>query len=177
MNQWESSNFREFNTWCQIAGAIIKIGCETYNLEGSYSGKKTKTELCNLTISIPSHGVNDISVQGFGPNKKEAKKNAYKMIIEQLTANGLIKIGLRNQEICLNKSLSFLNQSQSQIEKNSESSSKNKKNKKILNKRIIKFVAKMQSSLRVNDFKTACLCLCHLSEINAFQWKNVILFN
>lgn len=170
--QNEAETFREFNTWSQITGAITKISFETYNLQSSVGHKRTKTEVCNLAVSLPSQGILNLSVQAFGQNRKQAKKLAYRMMIAELTKNGILKLGIKDRGISLNQSVSFSNQSKS--EKYSENDESNSKSKfKKMNKKIGKLVAKMQASLRMHDFKTACMCLCDLCEGNSFRWNNV----
>ena len=173
--QWEANNFRDFNTWSQIAGTTIKISFETYNLEGDNLNKKAKTELCNFTVMFPNQNLQDIAVKASGTNKKNAKKNALRMIVSQLAATGLIKIGLKHKKALQN--LSFSNQSKSEntFSCDNESYFQDKKKKKIMNKKISKISSQMQTSLKNNDFKSACMALCHLSEFNSYHWKEVKL--
>ena len=169
--QNEAEAFREFNTWSQITGAIIKISFETYNLQTSMGHKRTKTEVCNIAVSLPSQGVPNLSVQAFGQNRKQAKKTAYQMMITELTKIGILKLGMKDRGISLNQSVSFSNQSKSDRYSENDSNSKTKFKK--MNKKIGKLVVKMQASLRMHDFKTACMCLCDLCETNSFRWNHV----
>lgn len=170
--QNEAETFREFNTWSQITGAIIKISFETYNLQSSIGHKRTKTEVCTLAVSLPSQGVLNLAVQAFGQNRKQAKKTAYRMIIAELTKNGILK-STKDRGISLNQSVSFSNQSKSDKYSENDSNSNSKTKFKKMNKTIGKLVSKMQASLRMHDFKTACMCLCELCEANSFRWNNV----
>ena len=93
------------------------------------------------------------------------------MIIAELAKNGILKSGMKDRGISLNQSVSFSNKSKSENYSENDSNSKTKFKK--MNKKIGKLVAKMQASLRMHDFKSACMCLCDLSEANTFRWNHV----
>lgn len=171
ISQWEANHFRDFNTWCQKAHATVKLSFESLKFEsgGGFSRNRLKNELCTLSLIIHKQ---EISVKAVGPNKKEAKRNAVKMIVSNLISSGIICLGLKDKEN-LNKSISL--PTKSDPGSDNESAFKDKKQLKMLKKNVEKFTTKIQLCLKANDFKGACMALCNLSEMKPVQWKEVFL--
>lgn len=171
ISQWEANHFRDFNTWCQKAHATVKLSFESIKFEtgGGFPINRLKNELCTLSLTIHKQ---EISVKALGPNKKEAKRNAVKMIVSNLISNGIICLGLKDKEN-LNKSISL--PTKSDPTSDNEAAFKDKKQLKMLKKNAEKFTNKIQVCLKSNDFKGACMALCNLSEMKSVQWKEVLL--
>ena len=178
VSQWEANNFRDFNTWSQRAGVTIKSSFETFSLQ---TEKPLKTELCSIEVLFSAPNTQDICVKASGPNKKQAKKNALRLVVSQLFFSGFIKLDQKAQENMKNSnmknsSFSLENSSFSigtSARKSSETEYRENKKKKTFNKKISKIIEKMRICLKNNDFKGACLNLCHLLELKSCQWKDV----
>jgi hypothetical protein len=171
LDVWRANNFADFNSWIQIAKA--QINTETFDNTNDINKKSTKSFTCNLTLTFEDDPSLTMIANGFGKNKKDAKKMAIEKIVIELIQNGEISRGLRNKD--------FLNVSNKPFATNL-AFKENSQNLKELDednfqKKIHKMSKRMQECLKKDKFIDACEILTQIITKKQPDWNEVIYFH
>jgi hypothetical protein len=168
LNLWRQNNFADFNSWVQVAKAQINTDMIENSNEINKGAKKTFT--CSLTLTFEGDSSQVIISNGFGRNKKDAKKAAIEKIVIELIQNGEINRGL--------KDLSFLNvpliTTQQPVEQSQMLNPQKENSEENSQKKNHKLLKRMQDFLKKDEFHEACEALCLIIMQKKPEWNEVL---
>lgn len=171
IENWKKSNFSEFNDWLLNACAQA-----TFNTEEKFSmdnkSKKSKpvqmkSFQCHLKVEFMDSSLETLIANGFGRNKKDAKKMAMQQMVTFLVQKKLIKYGLVNKMFLENRTAnrSF---SKDKVESRLLAPEEEKKNKELRT-----ILEDIQTSLAEDKFDDACMHFAKIKKLKNHEWFEV----
>jgi hypothetical protein len=169
LDVWRRNNFSDFNSWVQIAKA--QINTETFDNTNEINKKSTKSFTCNLTLTFEDDPSLTMIANGFGRNKKDAKKMAIEKIVIELIQNGEISRGLKNKDFLISPIPQITHYHKNEEQLLSANKDLGEDN---LQKKIHKMSKKMQECLKRDRFVDACEILCQIVMKKSPDWNEVL---
>ena len=171
LRNWKENNFGDFNTWIQIAKANVSYECIDTTSELNPSNKSFT---CNLKLNFEEDLNNVLISNGFGKNKKDAKKMAIEKIVIELIQNGQIRFGLKDKAF-LAKKQDYQTDQFGNILHNDAKQNINITGRETIKAKCHKLSKKLQESLKYDKFAEACAILCQILMQKPPDWNEVII--